>query len=88
MTGLMWTATALLAVGTAAPERSRSAEGDPEPIILKADRAIYRLAWAPTAGRSPSSAWVSTRTRKRPGVRSSSGTRGSGRSAGPPTWRA
>lgn len=40
MIRLMLTAAALVAVGS-------SKEGDPKPIILKADASIFRLAWGP-----------------------------------------
>jgi WD40 repeat protein len=36
---------------TEAPKGSRTKEGDPEPIILKADESIYRLAWGPDGKR-------------------------------------
>ena len=57
MSRLMLTVAALVAVGS-------SKEGDPEPIILKADQSIFRLAWGPTARRSPLSAWVTIEKQK------------------------
>ena len=48
MTRLMLTVAALTGRGIGGDGRFRSAKrGEPEPIILKADQSIFRLAWGP-----------------------------------------